>query len=111
MDSSARTAPGSDAAAREGQAALAAFDKALAAEPDRDDYAFSDATKHLCAMRDALIAERRAGRRAGQGTPGQLERLNAVISSALAGHFPLGKTPWQELQQARGVLAGLVGSL
>ncbi|MDO9708782.1 hypothetical protein [Paracraurococcus lichenis] len=90
-------------AAAEGRAALAALDRALAQRPERDGQAFTDTTEHLCRMRDLLIAERRRG-----GGPGRLEVLNAIISTALAGHFPLGQTPWDEVEQARGALRRLV---
>lgn len=94
-------------ALQEGQAALAALDRALAKRPERDGQAFSEMTEHLCAMRDSLITLRRAG----QGSPDRLERLNAVISTALAGHFPLGNAPWPEIEQARGVLRALLAAL
>jgi hypothetical protein len=88
----------------EGEAALAALDRALARRPARDGPAFAALTGHLAAMRDLLIAR---GRARGVPPPG-LERLNAVISTALAGNFPLGSTPWQEVEQARGVLLDLI---
>lgn len=94
-------APG-DAAA-EGRAALAALDRALARKPERDGPAFTETTERLCRMRDLLIAGRRGGGRAPH-----LERLNAIISTALAGHFPLGKTPWDEVEHARGALRALI---
>ncbi len=90
-------------AQQEGGQALAALDRALSHKPRRDGEAFSEATEHLCRMRDALIASRRDG--VGDR---QLERLNAVISSALAGHFPLGNTPWPEVEKAREDLRGLL---
>ena len=88
----------------EGQAALAAFDRALAQKPKRDGHAFAEMTEHLCTMRDLLIGH---GRDRGAAPP-VLERLNSVISTALAGHFPLGRTPWNEVEHARGVLHRLV---
>jgi len=88
----------------EGKAALAALDRALAKKPERDSQAFSATTEHLCAMRDQLIAHRREG----GGDQDRLERINAVISSALAGHYPLGKVPWDEIERARDALRELV---
>lgn len=93
-----------NSAKAEGQAALDALDRALAQKPKRDGYAFAEMTEHLCMMRDLLIEH---GRRGG-GAPPVLERLNSVISTALAGHFPLGRTPWDEVEHARGVLRRLV---
>ena len=89
----------------EGEAALAALDRALAHKPKRDGHAFAEMTEHLCTMRDLLIAH---GRRE-DALPPLLERLNSVISTALAGHFPLGTTPWSEVEHARGVLRDLIG--
>ena len=91
----------------EGEAALAALDRALAAKPTRDGHAFSETTEHLCALRDRMIAERRDG----GGSRETLERLNSVLSTALAGHFPLGNTPWPEVEHARAALATLVAGL
>ena len=88
----------------EGQAALEALDRALAQKPKRDGHAFADMTEHLCTMRDLLIGH---GRRDGE-LPPLLGRLNSVISTALAGHFPLGNTPWSEVEHARGVLERLI---
>ncbi|MDT7953109.1 MAG: hypothetical protein RQ966_16530 [Acetobacteraceae bacterium] len=93
----------SDTAVSEGRAALAAYDRALAAKPSGDNHAFAETTQRLCAMRHLLIAKGRdpASRK-------QLETLNAVISSVLAGHFPLGGIPWPEVEHARHTLADLV---
>ena len=93
----------SDATQAAGAQALAALDRALGAKPRRDGEAFSEATEHLCRMRDALIGSRRGG--VGDR---QLERLNSVISSSLAGHFPLGQTPWPEVEKAREELRALL---
>ncbi len=91
----------------EGQAALAALGRALAKQPERDGEAFSETTERLCQMRDRLIALRRSG----QGSEERLGRLNAVISTTLAGHFPLGRAPWPEIELARGMLQELVAEL
>jgi len=88
--------------------ALASMDKAIAAAPERDGYAFSDAVIQLSAVRDEVAA------RDGRGTPELRQRLttiNAVLSMILAGHFPLGDPPWDEIKKARGWLADLQPSL
>ncbi|HYZ62732.1 MAG TPA: hypothetical protein VE650_09780 [Acetobacteraceae bacterium] len=92
---------------QEGEAALAALEKALSRQPERDGHAFSETTEHLCTMRDLMIAACRGG----AGDQGKLERLNAIISSALAGHFPLGNTPWREVETARDALRALVNEV
>ncbi len=86
-----------------GREALAALDAALAQRPRKDHASLSRATTCLCAFRDDLIAEGRGGRPSPDVT-----RLNAIISVVLAGHFPLGSVPWDELVLARGWLADLV---
>lgn len=93
--------------AEEGRAALAALDRALARKPERDGHAFSDMTEHLCVMRGLLIH----GCRHQGHSRETLGRLNSVISTALAGHFPLGSTPWSEVEQARGVLEALIADV
>lgn len=94
-------------ARKEGEAALDALDRALAKKPQHDGQAFSAMTEHLCAMRDDLIRQRRSG----GGSQDALERVNAVISSGLAGHFPLGNAPWPEIEQARESLKDLIAGL
>jgi hypothetical protein len=88
--------------------ALASMDKAIAAAPERDGYAFSDAVIQLSAVRDEVSA------RDGRGTPElrqRLTKINAVLSMILAGHFPLGDPPWDEIKKARVWLAELQPSL
>ena len=95
--------PAEDARA-EGRAALDALDRALSRKPERDGPAFTEVTEHLCRMRDLLIAQGRVDTAASP----TLGRLNAVISTALAGHFPLGETPWPEVEHARTALRQLI---
>lgn len=92
----------------EGVASLEALDKVIADKPHKVGHDFSAAMKHLCAYRDRLITERRGGDLT-EASRARLTRLNAVISTVMAGHFPLGPVPWQEIEQAREELAGLVG--
>lgn len=90
-----------------GAAALDAVDRALRKQPHKADQEFSAATEHLAALRDAMIdRQRRDG-----ATPEsrlRLEHVNAVISVVLAGHFPLGEIPWDEVRKARDWLAEVV---
>lgn len=85
------------------RAALASLDKAIAHKPRKDDADFAAATEHLCKLRDLLLAEARQG---GVSRI-RLERVNALISVVLAGHFPLGNVPWPAVERARGVLAAM----
>jgi hypothetical protein len=89
-----------DGARAAGERALQALDQALAARPRRDGDAFTAATDHLCRLRDGLVAARRAG--AEVAVP--LERVNAILSLVLAGHFPIGDTDWASVEQARAAL-------
>lgn len=91
-----------------GTKALDALDRALAQQPERDGDAFSEATENLCRLRDTIIADCRGGDSEHRE---RLGMLNAIISTALAGHFPLGRTPWPEVQTATNHLRTLVGEL
>jgi hypothetical protein len=81
--------------------ALAAVDKALAEKPHKEGHTFSAAARSLCLVRDSLSARHKddALRRRWLG------HINAVISVVLAGHFPLGSVPWDEIAKARDWLA------
>jgi hypothetical protein len=82
-------------------AALDKMDAALAKKPKADGQVFSQAARHLCAVRDEWL---RAG---DPGLRQRLGHLNGIISMVLAGHFPLGEVPWEELELARSWLAAL----
>ncbi len=98
-------APG---AAEAGREALAKVDEALAARPHKDDYVLSDATQALCTLRDGLITEA-AAEADGEGEAHRrLETLNAILGVVLGVHFPIGPVPWEDLEAARGWLAGLL---
>jgi hypothetical protein len=72
--------------------ALAALDQALAQAPAPAPALLATTTRHLTALR-----------RAAPATP----HLNAIISVIMAGQFPLGPVPWDELRKAREWLAGI----
>ncbi|MDJ0391254.1 hypothetical protein QMO56_24380 [Roseomonas sp. E05] len=80
--------------------ALEAMDRLLAKRPQKEGHAFSEATRCLCALRDELI-RRQSEAGASSGERERLERLNAVISVLVGGHFPLGSIPWDEIEKAR----------
>jgi hypothetical protein len=86
---------------------LAEIDKALAAKPRKDDTALAQATTALCTLRDAMIERHRARPLTGDDRT-RLLHLNAVISTVLAVHFPLGEVQWGELEKARGWLGDLL---
>ncbi len=81
--------------------ALAAMDRAIAAAPGHDGASFSQAVTEVSAARDEVAGRGRTTPEARQ----RLDRLNAVLSMILAGHFPLGAPPWDEVRKARGWLA------
>ena len=87
-------------------AALDALDRALAARPKRDGQAFTEATKPICAYRDDL---RRAVRAMPDDLAGRrrLKVVNLAVTLLLAGHFPLGEVPWDQLEGLRAHLAAL----
>ena len=84
--------------------ALVVLDQAIAAAPERDGAAFSDAATQLGAVRDAVAAR---DSRDTADKRQRLTKLNAVLSLVLSGHFPLGTPPWDEIKKARGWLAEL----
>lgn len=85
----------------EANEALAAVDKALADKPHKEGHTFSAAAHSLCVVRDSLSRRDKLDplRRRWLG------HVNAVISVVLAGHFPLGGVPWDEIAKARDWLA------
>ena len=89
--------------------ALDALDAVIADKPRKAGHDFTAATKHLTRFRDELITRHRA---AGDGerheVRAQLTRVNAVISTVLAGHFPIGPIPWPEIEKARAMFAEIV---
>ncbi len=91
-----------------GHQALRHLNAILAKQPETDSDLFSRCTRELAAFRNALIAAAREPA-AGDAVRTGLAHVNAIISVVLAGHFPLGPIPWQELQRARGWLAETVG--
>ena len=90
-----------------GRDALARIDRVLAERPRKDDDALSAAVRALCLLREGLIAE--AG--GGDAARDRLEALNAVLGVVLGAHFPIGPTPWDDLETARGWLAEVVDAV
>ena len=87
--------------------ALAALDRAIAAAPKRDGTAFSDAVIAVSAVRDEVAREGRDTTQRRQ----RLTYLNGILSMILAGHFPLGTPPWDEIRKAHGWLADIEATL
>ena len=86
-----------------GENALRLIDTLLAERPDRVGHDFSEATRWIAAYRDGLI---RTWRRTGlEADRVRLERVNAVLSVVLGGHYPLGEIPWPVIEAARSLLA------
>ncbi len=101
--------PSEDGSLDEGRASLEALDKVIADKPHKVGHDFSATTRHLCAFRDGLIAQyRAAGDEETHQVRERLGRVNAVISTVLAGHFPLGPIPWAEIETAREQLREVV---
>ncbi len=88
--------------------ALAALDEALASAPKRNGDAFSRAVRCLSAYRDEITTTE--GRKTEESRK-RLTRLNAILSLVMAGHFPLGEPPWDEIRKTRGWLAELAESV
>ena len=91
-----------------GHQALRHLDAMLAKQPKADPDLFSQCTRELVAVRNELILRAREPA-AGEAERKRLAHVNAVISVVLAGHFPLGPVPWEELGKARDWLAEAVG--
>jgi len=80
--------------------ALHALDRALEDRPDKVYDDMVAAVRCLVRLRDSLISERRAGK----GTPDHEERLrrvNAVLSTAVGGEFPLVGVRKERIKKAR----------
>jgi len=90
-----------------GGRALDLIDRVLAGRPHKDDVALVDCARELCVYRDALIVRQRAAP-TEPAARRDLEVANAVLVVVLAVHFPIDAVPWEELEKARGWLAGLL---
>ena len=90
-------------AAAQISAALRALDEAIASRPHLNGQAFTEATKAICAYRDDLRATPQAPepRR-------RLKAANLAITLLMAGHFPLGDTPWPQIEGLRDQLQGML---
>ncbi len=89
-----------------GTKALTEIGNVLGQRPHKDDHALSEAMQQLCLMRETWIADR--DRSHDPADDQRLAQLNGVISVVIGAHFPLGETPWAELEKARGWLAALI---
>ncbi len=90
-----------------GRDALRTLDLILSKKPKKDDMDLSRATECLTSFREVLIRTQQV-LGAPRNSREDLAKLNAVLSVVLGSHFPLGETPWDELEKARDWLASLV---
>jgi hypothetical protein len=89
-----------------GAEALHHIDRTLAARPRRDGHESAAAVRCLATFRDHYVERHRS--QGGSRYRATLERVNAVISVAMAAEFPIGEVPWDELEKARGWLDEIV---
>ncbi len=94
---------------RTADAALGMLDKLLAERPERVGHDFSAAVRWIAAYRDELTAEWRRTESAADRL--RLGKVNAVLSVVVGGHYPLGKVPWQSIEQARAQFVSVVESV
>ncbi len=87
-------------------ASVEALDRALAARPRRNGQAFAEATRPMYAYRDEL-------RHALRASPDdlsvrrRLKAANLAVTLMLAGHFPLGDMPWDQIEALRDHLEAM----
>lgn len=93
--------------AQSAREALDALDEALADAPKRNGHAFSRAATCLSAYREEVVAKHGLQ---GEANRKHLARVNSILSLVLAGHFPLGDAPWDDIKKARDWLAEMAGS-
>jgi hypothetical protein len=86
--------------------ALEALDEAIADAPRRNGHALSRAATCVSAFREELIAQHGLQ---GEENRQRLARVNAILSLVLAGHFPLGDAPWDEIKKGRNWLSEMIG--
>lgn len=87
---------------RKGTLALEAINQLLAEQPDRVAHDFSEATRRTAAYRDEITETiRKTG---NQEDRRRVERVNAVLSVIVGGHYPLGEVPWARIEKARDEL-------
>jgi hypothetical protein len=85
------------------QRARAALERAMSARPHLDGHALTEATTCVCQYRDDL----RKAVRSDPGDSGGRDRLaaaNLAVTLLMAGHYPLGETPWAQMEQLGGLL-------
>lgn len=78
--------------------AVAALDRALHERPDQLYGDLAHAVRCLVALRDALIADGRAG---APDAGNRLQRANALLSLVVGGEYPVAGLHRDRLQQAR----------
>jgi hypothetical protein len=91
---------------------LAALDKALRAPPARLKAETHEALRAAVRLRDLLIERRRQAATPEEQVADRatLDHVNVAISLLVAVEYPIEKMQRQDLEQARGVLQGLVAA-
>jgi hypothetical protein len=85
------------------QEAVAKLEYLLRNHPAEMAEELSDAVRCVVALRDSMIEHRdRAGATPAQDA--QLQKVNAVISTIVAGEFPLMGIRWKRIEGARDLL-------
>ena len=79
----------------------------LEQRPKKDDHELSYLTRCLGDFRAELI-DKRNGHSATPEDRTRLSHLNAIVSVAMAMHFPIGNPPWDEFEKTQKWLKTLV---
>lgn len=79
----------------------------LEQEPKKDDHELSYLTRCLAEFRAELI-DKQNGKDSCREDRIRLSHLNAIVSVAMAMHFPIGKPPWEEFKKTEAWLGQLV---
>lgn len=90
-----------------GEQALAAIDKLLGNQPEKNGHDFSTAVACLAAFRDEVVARHRRDD-VSSADRERLSRLNGIISIIVGGQYPIGSVPWSHVEMVRHDLADLI---
>ena len=93
-----------------GRKALQHVARILEQRPKKDDHELSYLTRCLGDFRAELI-DKQNGEGATHADRTRLSHLNAILSVAMAMHFPIGNPPWEEFEKMRAWLTTLVDEI